>query len=1055
MGTERRIFVTLMFGFLLISTVFAPHMILLLGSAPVAATSEVNSPSGLLTGRIFDKGIDKDGNGLFDYLQVNVEVTITTAGMYYLSAYGLKNGTTWPYSYAYVNDYRTVYLSATLQNVTMSFYGPTIEAYGQTNLSFVGSISINSADYYQSDYRQDLALSRPYSYLEFDSAFTDMKATFRILPNGTVNMAGLMNATHMPYTTNGMNMNGFLDVSTSGGVTTVSTNGSLTLPPYMAASWPYNASTVSVLADYSKQIGDLNLALNSTVVLPPETAYMQGVFPYQGFSGSQYPWNSSDFNLNLACSNGVANGELQATTSLPPNANSMFPFNTTLVFPFNATDFSFKADYLAGLFKGNATFHVISGFPLGDLTFDFEASRTQATLSGSVTVIYGTFEEMTFDESYVDSIIENIAALEGTGPNSLFNMTDGSVELSPASSITKTPLSVPPGVTVDFNLVLDGDPIALVAFELSQGSSQSLTYPGVFRLLNATVSSFNSASIELSYYRLQQTATLDVKFAGDVNRLVTTLFDFPQGTWPLVQNSIYMRPTLEVGDIILVKNLTDASEINAAPYPEGDVIVFVRDSENPYDIVVSRAIDKTLVNGTLYFQTKGDYNSWPDSEMISGDLVLGRVVERIPYVGNLFLAAGSPLGFMSRLREQNIQQLAMDVVSLVKTLNLQVAYTGGTGTFDLKLDSEFDVEGYREKILPKLLDLVDPSMKTLVTELSTQMYANVTTSHEMLTYENGIVEGQATATVEGDFTIQTNLLKNLYVYEFLNSSSSIYREPWLVINATWLDASNLTAKFVMVNDSEFFSFDGFQVSPPVDQIDAGSFRLSSFFNLVKSMSPYSAEMPVDRQRLTLELQCVGSGANILKMTLPPTMPLPDSMSEDETFMVWNNQSASILGNITFSLQGYIGISGKNPVIISSNGTVTAAVFDPSNNRINLTIEGQHGSAGFANVSIPTEVLNGPIESWTIIVGNTTIVYPDYQVVTTATHTYLYFTFNFSSPILIQIVGQTPKFPGDILLLLIAVTAIGVVIIGGIIVLRIRRKRQALHSASRQNTPSAG
>lgn len=1053
MRTERRIFFTLILGALLVSMVFAPHVFLFPSSAGVAATSEMNTLTSLLTGSIFDKGVDRDGNGLFDYLQVNVEVTIATAGMYYISVSNLRNATVWPYSYVYVSDYKTVYLSAALQNVTMSLYGPNIEASRQSNLSFIGSVSVYSTDYHQSDYRDGLALSRSYSYSDFDSAFTDMKATFQVLPDGTVSMAGLMNATHMPYTTSGMNANGKLQVSTNGNVTTVSTNGSFTLPQYMGTLWPYNGSTVSMEADYSKQIGDLDLALNATMALPPQNVYIPGMTPYPSLSSSQYPWNSSDFSLNVACSNGIASGELQATTILPPDVNSMYPFNTALVFPFNSTDFSFKADYLAGLFQGNATFHVISGFPLGDLSFDFVSSRTQATLSGNVTVIYGTFEGMTFDESYVDSIIGNITALEGTGPSSLFSMTDGLVELSSASSIVKTPLGIPPGVTVGFSLVLNGDPIALIAFELSQGSSQSLTYPEVFRVLNATVSSFNSASMALSYYRGQQTATLDIKFVSDMDRLVVTLFDVPQDTWPLVMNSMSMRPTLEVGDLIWVKNLTDASEITAAPYPEGDIIVFMRSSASPYDVVVSRAIGKISANGTLYFQTQGDNNAWPDAEMISGDLVLGRVVGRIPLVGSLFSATGSPVGLLTGLRGQNIQQLAKDFASLAKTLDLQFEYTSGTSTFDLRLGCKLDIDGYREKILPKLSDLVDPSIKDLVTELSSQMYANVTTSHEAFTYQNGVVEGQAVATVDGDFASQVNLLKNLYVYEFLNSSLSVYREPWLIVNSTWLDAGNLTVEFVLVNDSAFFSFDAFQASPPVDQIDANSFRLSSFFNLVKSMSPYSSEMPVDRQRLTLEVQCVGSGPNILKMTLPPTMPQPDDMSEDQTLVVWNNQSVSILANITFSLQGYIDISGKNPVIISSNGTVMSAVFDSSNNRINLTIEGQHGSVGFANVSIPTDVLKGPADSWAIIVGNTTIVYPDYQFITTATHTYLYFTFNFTSPVLIQIVGQTPGFSLDILQLTVIVVAISVVVIGGVIVVRTRRRHKAPQGVSVQNPPS--
>jgi signal peptidase I len=1039
-AVERRI-VTGAIILFLIFQVFAASTFSLSSLAVFAATSKVNGTSGLLTGRIFDKGIDKDGNGLFDYLQVNVEVNITTAGTYYVSIGNLENATEWPQTYAYVYDAKTIYLGAMVQNVTMSLYGPTIQTSGQNDLKFVGYISIYSQipDYYQSDYEQGVALSRPYSYSEFDSPFTDMTAVFRVLPDGTVNMSAVLNATRMPYPTNGMNINASLDVSTSGDSSTVSTSEGYTLPSDIASQWPLNASTVSMVADYSKQIGDLNIGLNSTVVLEPGYP-PRGMSPYELLYGSQYPWNSSDFTLNIASSNGIATGELEALTILPTGATSMFPFN--------ATDFSLKANYLAGLLRGNVTFHILSGFPLGDLILDFEASRTQATFSGNVTVIYGTYGTTIVDEAYVDAIIGNVTVLEGTGPGSLFNMTNGLAELDPASSITKTPLASS-GVTVDFNMTVDGDLTALVAYVISEGNVQGITYPGVFRLLNATVTSFDSASIQMSYYRGMQTASLDLKFSSDLNKLVATLVSFPDDTFPLIIDSSDMRTTLEIGDIVLVKNITDASEINAAPHPDGDIITFTPNSGNPDEIVVHRAISETLLNGTWYFQTQADNGYGPDfwtgpdtyDGMISEELVLGKVVERIPSFSYLYSGIGNPFGLAPNLRGVDVPQLAKDLASLTKKLDMQLVYASSSSTFDLKLTSTFDAKGYEEKILPKLPDLAPSSMKTFATELLTHIYANATTGHGTLTYKDCSVESQATITTEGDLAREINHVKNLYINELLNSTSPEYREPWLIINASWLDASNLTAKFSMFDDSAYFSFDGFQASPPIDQIDTNTFRLSRFFNLTKSMAPYSTEMPRNYEKLMLKLQCIGSGAEILTMTVPPTMTHPDSASADQTHMVWNNQSISSLRDIVFSVQGYIEVPGKDPVIICSNGQVSVAVLDPPNKRINVTIDGPHGQAGYANVTIPKSVLDGPIDSWIIITGNTTILYPDYQIISTATHTFLYFTFNFSSPITIQIIGLIPDFPSQILPLFIIVTAIAAIVSGA--TLKIRRKHRAL------------
>ena len=87
---NRRVSPSILLGFLLISSivVFVP-------------VSRVKASSGLLTGRIFDEGIDKDGNGLFDFLQIEVEVDITYGGSFTVSISDLTNATGVPYSYVY------------------------------------------------------------------------------------------------------------------------------------------------------------------------------------------------------------------------------------------------------------------------------------------------------------------------------------------------------------------------------------------------------------------------------------------------------------------------------------------------------------------------------------------------------------------------------------------------------------------------------------------------------------------------------------------------------------------------------------------------------------------------------------------------------------------------------------------------------------------------------------------------------------------------------------------------------------------------------------------
>lgn len=118
--------------------------------------------------------------------------------------------------------------------------------------------------------------------------------------------------------------------------------------------------------------------------------------------------------------------------------------------------------------------------------------------------------------------------------------------------------------------------------------------------------------------------------------------------------------TLHVGDIIIIQKVNPA-DLNAK-YPNSDIIVYENPSDPTSTPIVHRIVSKHIVNGTLYFQTKGDGNSgdkWPNTpspqeyddgtlwnnnhQGVPQNLVIGRVVMRIPYFGwvTLFLRGNS------------------------------------------------------------------------------------------------------------------------------------------------------------------------------------------------------------------------------------------------------------------------------------------------------------------------------------------------------------------------------------------------------------------------------
>jgi signal peptidase I len=102
--------------------------------------------------------------------------------------------------------------------------------------------------------------------------------------------------------------------------------------------------------------------------------------------------------------------------------------------------------------------------------------------------------------------------------------------------------------------------------------------------------------------------------------------------------------TLHIGDLIIIQGV-DPADLNA-DYPNSDIIVY-HNPTNPDELIVHRIVAVTEENGTFYFSTEGDGNGakkWPDQpdlidhwSPVSQDLVIGKVVMRVPWVGHLVL----------------------------------------------------------------------------------------------------------------------------------------------------------------------------------------------------------------------------------------------------------------------------------------------------------------------------------------------------------------------------------------------------------------------------------
>jgi signal peptidase I len=114
--------------------------------------------------------------------------------------------------------------------------------------------------------------------------------------------------------------------------------------------------------------------------------------------------------------------------------------------------------------------------------------------------------------------------------------------------------------------------------------------------------------------------------------------------------------TLHIGDLIIVQGV-DPQDLNT-DYPNSDIIIFHRPGDEE-ELIVHRIVDVEERNGTLYFYTKGDgngYNKWPTTPETSEydpwnngngvpeDMIVGKAIMRIPWVGHVVLFMRNSIG---------------------------------------------------------------------------------------------------------------------------------------------------------------------------------------------------------------------------------------------------------------------------------------------------------------------------------------------------------------------------------------------------------------------------
>lgn len=161
-----------------------------------------------------------------------------------------------------------------------------------------------------------------------------------------------------------------------------------------------------------------------------------------------------------------------------------------------------------------------------------------------------------------------------------------------------------------------------------------------------------------------------------------------------------MEPAIKTGSVVLTQP--------ASEYQTNEVITF-ENRENRDVITTHRLIEKKTENNITTYQTKGDANNVPDQVAFTGDLIIGRVILTVPYLGYILSFAKSQLGFLLVIVLPSAIIIGSEISTLkaeiVRRLTPKVLNTDTEKVTHLEKIEHVDKTPHKKTIKRKQLDL--------------------------------------------------------------------------------------------------------------------------------------------------------------------------------------------------------------------------------------------------------------------------------------------------------------------------------------------------------------
>ncbi|MEM2688390.1 MAG: hypothetical protein QXR01_00870 [Candidatus Bathyarchaeia archaeon] len=927
--------------------------------------TQFDEPGAKFTDAIHDEGVDTDGDGLFNYLNISVEVDVTEAGLYEVYIGGLYNS-----SYNYVNVYGSIKASLTTGKCWLNFLlsGFSIYASRVINVMVIDYVSLSWVDTqtnisYQIDSRSWVQLSKSYNYTDFDylarltgkvsdeGVDADGNGLYNYLEAGVeievaeagyygISISGLSEdgggfytykevvdyfniGYHTVYFEYDGVMLAYHQFSPQSLIEIYIRDVNTWMPLDYAPSMPLSRKYNYTLFDAPLQDMQINFTVH-----PNGTMGLDGLFNFT----HMYPPNTGPLmnaSLSLSTAGSTTTGSFSGVLLLPTNGMFQWPFNSTTAllkskiqnglsnttlaltvlmpqaaiytYPFNSSNFELTGRYSNGMLNFNIFGETKLPPSLG-LMFPFNAT--------DITVkVYFENGEFTGDvKFYLIPFIPGFLDI-------VINFDGNKTELRLTDHLNITYGNYPPPI----------------------GTIDSTTLENLLVHLNSALPGPNGLIANITN-----------------GLIICTQLDTTKTEWSDGNGAeIRYNATLQGNFTMLFAKLLNQIMFGGSSQSEQFAYATL-------DSVFS-SVEKASLTMDYYHKLR---LATVEMKVLCNVAELWEnALEKMPPTVPPDYAAQ----ITAYLKILNATAYA------IKDFSLDTRYSSDTYKLTLNaliLVNCTQLEGEINPLLPEIAP--NEQLRKILVDYLSVRYCNLTLYDATINYTHGRADFTATWILKGNFKAELNHIKSFYI-DYWNATNPWYM-PWQLrmLNETIIDANNFSAEIKLGRDWMLLRFNGLILRPPIDAVDNVRFKFYNFFN-VTSYDPY--EPPRKFQKLKINIMGAFNGTHTILLYAADSVPPPDFVSTDLKIMSWENVSIGSLKNLEFRMayQQVVNYFGTHNVIIYTNSTMSGFNFNPNLPGISFNVTG--AGTGFCQVAIPRTLLYAEPSAWIVKIDDQMLNYP--------------------------------------------------------------------------------